>query len=187
MPATRRRSQYVQRAPVNTKLAWSCQSVNLILPAASVGTGSQATQALGGRFVAITGEALRDVTISRVFIKGFAQETGTLTDINTTLELGMILKETTLDAGEFPDIGFGFGDYFVRDCRDVKEPSGVAPNTIMDPAAAGPNIGGVYDIDGKSKRRIGRQFEDLWIVGQKDTITNANVVMRLSVTILWKY
>ena len=174
------------RSPVTPRKRrlWTVQNVALTLTAAAAGTGSQAIVDLGGAFTSSTGLALRNATVARTFIKGFALETFVVSPVAFQLCLGLMVAQSTLDAGEFPSIGTGRGDYFVRDCRSSFEPA-AAPSIVLPEGV--PNGGGNYDIDGKSKRMIRREFEAPFVVAQKDVATEADVVLNLGITLLWLY
>jgi len=167
---------------------WTVQQVDVTTPAATVGQSGQGSQTLGSAFTSNTSITLRNATVARTFIKGFAREaTVATTPTEVELCLGIGIFQNTLDPGEFPSVGLGVGDYFVRDCRRVLEPQSATGTLLMQPEAAGPNIGGIYDIDGKSKRKIRREAEGPTIVAQKDVVTEFDITLFLSITILWLY
>ncbi len=179
---TTRRSQV--RTPRKDRMWVVSTSASTIL-AAGVGTAGAVTS-IGNAFESQSGRNLRGVTISTIYLKGFATEqTQAATPVPFQLGLGLMIAPEGMDSIDFPSILTGGGDYFLRDVREVHETGDATIPRFLLPSQAGDNVGGIYNIHNKSMRKINRQTDQVFIVFQKDTVTEFDVNLFISLTVLY--
>ncbi len=165
---------------------WVITPFTLTLGAANVSTASQAVGLMGTSFESQADRALRGVTLSTMYVKGFwAEATVAASPIAFGVQMGVIVANLGLDAGDYPDLSTGDGDYLLRDCREVREASASATDLILEPSRAGDNIGGPVNIHNRSQRRISRVGEGVSLVVQKDAATEFNITLNVYVTALY--
>ncbi len=169
-------------APRKDRL-WTVQRLQLTLTAALVGTADQPNQNLGNAFESQTGRVLRGATVSTMYLRGIVQESsGVTSPVNLGLSLGAIVANEGLNTTFFPNIALGDGDYFLRDCRTVREVS--AEPFIVEPSG-GASEGGLYNLHNRSMRKINRVAETVFLLAQKDVATERDIIFDLCVTTLW--
>ncbi len=165
---------------------WTTSFFELQLLAAASGQSGQKRTDMSNEFITKTGRNLYNVTASRIWLNGvwrWGTTTGAVTPIWGTYTVGILRGTSLLDAVDIPDIGKHNGDLMLHDQRVLLENSeGVI--TPLVPASAG-LAGSVLQLQSKGQRKLARETDTIFLVGAKSSVTEQDVALTCSVTILW--
>ncbi len=170
-PAPRR-----ERVIVTTEVALTLVAGNI--NEASQQVTNQVTNDLEARL----GRTARNATVGHVWVNGlwFTQAIVT-TGVLIGLNFGMGIFSAGMDAGDFPALQAHVGPWFVhRNWRLIDRVSATAIPTPLDPDEAA-----IIDIDNRSMRKLGRVNDEVFVVIQKDVVTEENIQFHSDVTVLW--
>ncbi len=161
--------------------------IALTLAAGNISSASQQiTNQIGSDFVTRTGRNLHHATVGRVWINGLWFTLAVVTTpVVIGLSMGLMVVQTSLDAGDFPALAIHQGDWFMhRTWRLTDRFSQTTDPTPLDPSEPGVNSGSIA-IDNKSKRKIKNVSETVFLVIQKDVVTEENIQLHVDVTTMW--
>jgi len=89
-----------------------------------------------------------------------------------------------LDNGDFPSLGLHNGSPMLHDARRLFEVNDGTPVAqMLQPL--GQEGGGMVRIDTRSKRKLERTDDRLFMVLEKDRNTEEDVLFRSTVTVMW--
>ncbi len=131
------------------------------------------------------GRTAQNVTAARVWINGLWFTTAIVsTPVLIGLTLGMGIFTSRIDAGDFPNISTHDGDWMVhRTWRLIDNQS-----TVITPIQLQPVFGensSQIAIDNRSMRKILRDTDRLFIVIEKDVVTEETIQLHCDVTVMW--
>jgi len=102
-------------------------------------------------------------TIGPVFLTGMIHNSdGSTFGTTAKAHVGIMIGQGALDDGDFPDLQFGDGDYFLR--KGIVMDGGGAISAL-----AKPDQRGIFDVASHSSRRLERIGDTLWLVFQQNT------------------
>ncbi len=169
----------------STKLVWTCESLVLTLTAAAVGPAVQSVIRLETALNAKVDRTSQNYTLLRSYVKGTYTwpNTAAGTPIWVGYTMALVRAIRLMDGGDFGDIAAHNGDILLFDCRPLREPS--ISNDMLVPANAGWNTGSNVDLESKAQRKLARENDSIFLVGQKDQATEQDVLLRVAITLLW--
>ena len=166
---------------------WTTQRQILTNTAASVGVVGQESFDLGAAFETASGQQLtQGVTVAHTYIRGILHQDAATTAVNLMWALGLGIFTSGIDDADFPDVASHAGDWLLHEAKIIQEPTSgtINPYSVN---GSGSNNGGVVRLESRGQRKILRRDETLWVVIQKDTVTEQDMVSDLVFTVLWLF
>ena len=88
-----------------------------------------------------------------------------------------------MDAADFQQLDSHTGDIVLYDCRTLLESE--AANDVLFPRTEYKAGSGVY-VESRGQRKIERDGDTIWLVVQKQAVTEQDIILKGSITQLWK-
>ncbi len=161
--------------------------VAMTLAAGNTGQNSQqATNQVTADFEAITGRQAFNITPMRQWVTGLWFTLAVVTTpVVIGLTMGMGIFSAQIDVTDFPNLSTHRGDYFLhRTWRLTDRFAQTTDPTPLDPSEPGVNSGSIA-IDNKTSRKLRRTDQEIFIVIEKDVVTEENIQLHVDVTVMW--
>ncbi len=167
-------------------LVWTCQRASLVLSAAAVAEPSQSILNMSTALATKTARTQENYTLLRQYVQGWWDhgDDAAVTPAWIGLSFALVRATSGTDAGDFGALGTHTGDILMYDCRVLQE-SGSALDVFF-PAAGGDNAGSGINREGRAQRKLSRANDAIWLIAEKDAVTEFNPTLRVAVTLLWK-
>jgi len=161
--------------------------VALTLVAANQSVASQQlTNQLNSDAESRAGRSSRGMTVARIWVRGFYFTLAVVTTpVVIGVQLGVGIYPSGIDVGDFPNVAAHAGDWMLHDTRRLHDSASltVAP-TLLEPQEVATG-GAVLDLDNKSMRKIRKANDELFVVLQKDGVTEENIQFHADFTVMW--
>jgi len=161
---------------------WTCTPLGLTLAAGGAGVASQQKQDVASDFTTKTGRNLYNVTLTHAYLQGWWSQTVAATSpIWGNFVIAFLRAPSGMDAGDFGDLSNHVGDIEMYDCRQLLEAEGTDDVLFPRTDIAGSGL----KIESRGQRKIAREDETMFIVVQKNAVTEQDITFRGAVTCTW--
>ncbi len=160
-------------------------NVAFTLVAGDTGVASQESNiSISSDFETKSGRSLRGVTLARLWVRGlyFTQAVVT-TPVVSSYFMGVGIFTQGVDDGDFPNLETHDGDWMLHDARVLIDTSVSTDANALNPEA--PAAGSNVVIDNRSMRKIMRDTEAVFVVMQKGSVTEDNILWKGEITAMW--
>jgi len=163
---------------------FTCQRIDVTLTGTSVDEAGQAVVDLGLLFATKSGRSLQNVTLVHTWISGWwSQAVAATSPLWRSYTLAVVRANVGMDTGDFLELEEHTGDISLFDCRALLESEGT--DDVLFPRTEHRAGAGVF-LESRGMRKIDRVGDTIWLVVQKDGVTEQAIVGRFAVTMLWK-
>ena len=164
--------------------AFTCQFIEMTLAAGGQNTAGQQITDLGPTLITKLSRGLNNMTLVHSWVNGWwTQTVGASTPVWSAYTLAMVRANVGMDAGDFGAIAEHTGDIVSFDCRALLESE--ATDDVLFPRTESKVGSGVY-MESRGQRKFERIGDTLWLIAQKNTVTEQSITFRCAVTLLWK-
>ena len=169
--------------PSNRQPIFTTAGAAFVLTAGSAAEGSQKSVNLSTTLETRLGTTARNTTAMRVWINGLWTTDQIVTSaVAAEYTIGIGVFTENIDNVDFPDLGTHAGDYMLHDARRLIDQNAATGLTLLDP----PQVGGsIVELTTRSKRKLARTTDKLFMVVQKDRATEEAVTLTCSITVMW--
>ncbi len=161
-------------------------NLTFLLVAATSGKGSQEHADLSSSLETRIGAVPRNYTAMRVWVNGYYNTTGVVTTpVNGAYSIGAGVFTEDIDDTNFSDLAQHEGSWMLHDSRRLTEVAGGTAGLFTPLLPDGVPGGSMLHLDTRSKRKLSRTNEKLFLVLQKSQVTEENINISMSVTVMW--
>ena len=113
------------------KRFWTCEHIQTSMVGAAVGQSGQDSASLTARYTAVMGRSPWGATVARTFVNGiWFQTVDAGSPIFSAYSIGIGWAAQDILASDMPDVGAHAGDYYLHDCRILREVNANSPTSL---------------------------------------------------------